>query len=62
MLPADLETIILDYAFGLEHAQKMRFVHFELINMYWVMKRVRMNVEFSSMFYPGFYQDVISEN
>ena len=56
--PKDVTNIIKDYVFQLEHAAKWRCVCFELQEMHWIRRRVRLNIEFRSVFYPGFFQDL----
>ena len=57
-LPKEIEEIIYEYIWQLEHSSKWRLVCFELEEMYWVRKRVRLNLQFRSIYFPGFYQDV----
>ena len=57
-LPADVEQIILNYRAQLIHSDKWRGVMFELQNMYWVLKRRTINLQFTSIYFPGFYTDL----
>ena len=59
-IPKVVEDLITDYVYQLEHASKWKLVCYELHEIYWIRKRIRLNIEFSSLFFSGFYQAIVS--
>ena len=59
MLPKEIRDIIIDYRNGLEHYEKLQFVLDEIPRMYYTMKRIRLNRHFESVFFPGWYTELI---
>ena len=61
MLPNELKELILDYHASIEEYPKRMKLHKEL-NFYFrdILLR-RLNEEFSFIFYPGFYQDIVND-
>ena len=58
IFPKDVADIICDYVYQLEHVEKFKYVCFELCEMYWIRKRVVLNIQFNSMFFPNFYEEL----
>ena len=57
-LPTDIVNIIYDYKWSAEHYDKYCHVVYEVPQYFWCMKRLRMNNEFMSIFYPGFWSEM----
>ena len=57
--PKEIKAIIMDYKNGLEHSEKWMCVMDEVQGHYFTMKRVRLNRHFHSIFFPGWYTDLI---
>ena len=57
-LPSDIVDIIYDYKWSAEHYDRWMNVVHEVPQHFWCMKRLRMNNEFMSIFYPGFWTEI----
>ena len=57
-LPVRIVDIIYDYKWGLEHYERYTKVIHEVPKHFWCMRKLTMNNEFMSIFYPGFYQEL----
>ena len=57
-LPQEVVDIIYDYKHGAELYDKYIMVVHEVPQYYWCMKKLRMNSEFVSVFYPGFWAEM----
>ena len=57
-LPTDIVDIIYDYKWSAEHYDRWMNVVHEVPQHFWCMKRLRMNNEFMSIFYPGFWTEI----
>ena len=58
-LPSDVRAIILDYKHGMEHYERYKPCLEGVIQMYWTMKRMRLNLEFDMMFFPDWSAHII---
>ncbi len=57
-LPIRIVDIIYDYKWGLEHYERYIKVVHEVPHYFWCMRKLRMNNEFMSIFYPGFWTEL----
>ena len=57
-LPPELQNIVLDYAAQLEHTHRWRVIMLDLQSMCRAIKRVRLNLEFQMLFWPGWWDDL----
>ena len=57
-LPKVLKDIILEYHGSMVEYDKRLRLHEELFRHYNELLRMRLNEEFSFIFYPGFFQDL----
>ena len=58
-LPNEIVLIIQDYKNGLEHYQRFQKVLPELQSFWYVRQRSRMNMEFESIYFPGFFANLV---
>ena len=61
-LPSDIVDIIYDYKWSAEHYDRWMKVVYEVPQHFWCMKRLRMNNEFMSIFYPGFWTELVCDS
>ena len=57
--PKEIRDLIIDYKNGLEHSEKWMCVMDEVQGHYFTMKRIRLNRHFQSIFFPGWYSELI---
>ena len=57
-LPQEVVDIIYDYKHSMEHYDKYIEVVREVPHHFWCMRKLRMNHEFMSIFYPGFWHEL----
>ena len=58
LFPAGVCYIITDYVHQLEHQEKWRLVCREIKEMHWIRKRLILNIQFHSIFYADFFQEL----
>ena len=61
MLPPELKDLILDFHASIEEYPKRRRLHNELFFFFRDRLLNRLHEEFSFIFYPGFYQDIVTD-
>ena len=57
-LPLDVQVIVYDYKYQLEHAEKYKHCMEELPFMCHSMKQSKLNLEFLSTFWPEWYSTI----
>ena len=58
-LPTEIVQIIEDYRNGMEHYQRFQKVLPEIHGFWYIRSRSRMNMEFQSIYFPGFFANLI---
>ena len=58
-IPTEVRDIILNYKDGMEHWERYEPVLREVVQMYYTMKRIRLNLEFDTMFFPDWSAHII---
>ena len=61
-LPTDIQNIIYDYKSQLEHVERMKDVLSEIPFFFHTLKQSRLNLEFSSIYFPNFLRDLFSDS
>ena len=58
-LPTEIVQIIEDYRNSMEHYQRFQKVLPEIHGFWYIRSRSRMNMEFQSIYFPGFFANLI---
>lgn len=58
-IPTDVLNIITDYAYSMEHYEKMRHVFDELHNFFQMARFSRVRLEFQSIFFPDWNIEIL---
>ena len=58
IFPEVITDIIIEYVCQLEHTEKFKYVCYEMVNLYWMRKKIILNIQFNRYFYPNFYSDL----
>jgi hypothetical protein len=55
LLPQDVVDIIYDYKHSAEHYDLFTQVRQQIIHTYWMTRKLLVNYQFRSIFFPNFY-------
>lgn len=58
-LPKDIVEIIYDYKHSAEHYDMFRKVRRQIIHTYWITRKLLVNYQFRSLFFPDFFSSII---
>ena len=61
-LPSDVVDIIYDYKWSMEHYDRWMLVVREVPKYFWCIRKLRMNNQFVSIFYPGFWSELFFQS
>ena len=61
-LPQDIIDIINEYKNGAEHFDKNKAVILEVVHHFWMTRKIRMNYQFNTIFFPDFYHQLWPEH